>query len=144
MPTDSAEAADRLSQRRVRVLQAVMIVFAVQAGRPQVDMPVRTVEFVGHFAWLALALVLFLILRTGGFWLRDPAVRALANDEVTRANRAGAMEWGFTAAMVTAIIGCAVASLTPMPSVFALKLVILIGLFVATFRFIGLERAALG
>ncbi len=142
--TDSAEAADRLSRRRVRVLQVVMILFAAQAGRPQIDMPDRAVEYVGHFAWLVMAFVLFMVLRTGGFWLRDPALRRLANDEVTQAHRAEAMEWGFTAAMATAIGGCVVASLTAMPSVFAFKLVILIGLFVAVFRFVKLERAALG
>ncbi|MBB3860141.1 hypothetical protein GGQ88_001402 [Novosphingobium hassiacum] len=141
--TDSAEAADRLSLRRVRALQVVMILFAAQAGRPQVDMPDRAVEYVGHFAWLVMALVLFMVLRTGGFWLRNPELRALANDEVTRAHRAEAMEWGFTAAILVAIGGCVVASLTAMPSVFAFKLVILIGLFVAVFRFVKLERAAL-
>lgn len=142
MPTDSAEAADRLSRNRVHLLQWMMVLFAVE-GLPQVNMPDRMVEYVRHFAWLVIAVVLFMALRTGGFWLRDPALRALADDEVTRANRAEAMEWGFTATMAVAIIGCGVASLTAMPSIFAFKLVILSGLFVATFRFIKLERAAL-
>lgn len=141
--SDSAEAADRLSVRRVRVLTAVMIIFAAQSARPPVDMPQRTVEYVGHYAWLVLALVMLLILRTGGMWLRDPVARRLANDEVTRANRADAMEWGFSAAMATAIVGAVVASLTAMPAIFALRMVILAGLFMATFRFVRLERDAL-
>jgi hypothetical protein len=141
--SDSADAADRLSARRVRVLTTVMIVFAVQSARPPVDMPHRAVDFVGHFAWLVLAAVLLLVLRTGGMWLRNPAVRRLADDEVTRANRAEAMEWGFAAAMGVAILGAIIASFTAMPTIFALRMVLLAGLFMATIRFVQLERAAL-
>ena len=90
--SDSAEAADRLSARRVRVMTAVMIIFAAQSARPPVDMPQRTVEY---------------------------------------------------AAMATAIVGAVVASLTAMPSVFAFRMVILAGMFVATMRFVRLERDAL-
>lgn len=142
--SDSVEKADRLSRRRVRVLNVVMIFFALQSARSPVDLPFRNVDHFAHFAWLAMALVLMLVLSTGGMWLRDPAVRALANDDVTRANRADAMEWGFTAAISVAIAGAVIASFTAMPALFALRMVILVGLFVAVMRFVGLERAALG
>ena len=142
--SDFVEKADRLSRRRVRVLNVLMIFFALQSARSPVDLPFRTVDSVGHLGWLVMALVLMLVLSTGGMWLRDPAVRALANDDVTRANRADAMEWGFTGAISVAIAGAVIASFTAMPALFALRMVILVGLFVAVMRFVRLERAALG
>ncbi len=141
---DKAEAADRLSRSRVRILSAVMIVFAIQQANVSVQPPTRTVELVGLLAWLFMASCLLLILRTGGILLRNRELRALANDEVTRANRAEAIEWGFFGAMGVAIILSVVAALTETPVLIALRLVILIGLFVATFRFVTLERQALG
>jgi hypothetical protein len=140
---DSAEAADRLSRRRVRVLNVLLIFFALQSARLPVDIPHRAVEYVGLFGWLAMALVMMLVLSTGGMWLRDPEVRRLADDEVTRANRREAMEWGFTAAIGLAIAGTIIASLTAMPAVFALRTVVFLGLFIAIVRFVRLERAAL-
>ena len=121
-----------------------MIVFAVQQANVSVVPPTRTVEMVGLLAWLFMAAMLLLILRTGGMLLRDPALRALANDEVTQANRAAAIEAGFIAAMATAIILSGVAAFTATPVLIALRLVILLGLFTATFRFVTLEKRALG
>jgi ABC-type microcin C transport system permease subunit YejB len=140
----SADAADRLSRKRVRILTAVMIVFAVQQANVSVVPPTRTVEMVGLLAWLFMAAMLLLILRTGGMLLRDPALRALANDEVTQANQAEAIEWGFFAAMAVAIGLSVVAAFTATPVLIALRLVILLGLFTATFRFVTLEKRALG
>lgn len=142
--SDSANVADRLSRRRVRVLRGAMIIFAAQSALLPVDMPKRVVEFVGLVAWLAMAQMLMLVLTTGGLWLRDPQVRQLVDDEVTRANRARAMEWGFSAAVPVAIVGAIIASLTRMPAVFGFRMVVLISLFAAIDRFVRLERAALG
>lgn len=144
MTENLADDADRLSRRRVRILTAVMILFAVQQANVSVSPPTRTVEMVGLFAWLFMATALLMVLRTGGMLLRDPAVRALANDEVTRANRAEAIEWGFFGAMAMAILLSIVAALTETPVLIALRLVILLGLFTATFRFVTLEKRALG
>jgi len=142
--TDSAEAADRLSRKRVRILTAVMVVFAVNQANLTVTPPQRTVEFVGLATWLLMATALLVVLRTGGMLLRAPEVRRLANDEVTRANRAEAMEAGFLAAIMAAIILSVVAAITATPVLIALRIVILLGLFVATIRFVQLEKRALG
>jgi len=139
-----AEAADRLSRRRVRILSAVMVLFAVQQATISVNPPTRTVEIVSLAAWLVMAFALMMNLRTGGLFLRRPELRALANDEVTRANRAEATEWGFFAAISTAIALSVVAALTATPVMMALRLVILLGLFIATYRFVELEKQALG
>lgn len=144
MTENLSDAADRLSRSRVRILTAVMVIFAVQQANVSVVPPTRTVEVVGLLAWLLMATALLLVLRTGGMLLRDPALRALANDEVTRANRAEAVEWGFFGAMAGAILLSGVAALTETPVLVALRLVILLGLFTATFRFVTLEKKALG
>lgn len=141
---DSAEAADRLSRKRVRVLTAVMVMFAASQANLSVVPPQRTVEMVGLIAWLLIATALLIVLQTGGMLLRSPELRRLANDEVTRANRAEAMESGFIAAIATAVGMSIVAAITATPVMIALRLVILIGLFVATFRFVQLEKRALG
>jgi len=138
------EAADRLSRSRVRILTVLMIFFAVQQANQPVTPPTRAVEWVGLGAWLVMALVLLLVLQTGGMWLRPRAARELSNDETTRAHRGEAMEWGFTGAIATAIAGSVIAALTEMPALVALRLVLLVGLFVATFRFVALEKRALG
>ena len=141
---DRAEAADRLSRRRVRILTAVMVIFAVQQANVSVVPPTRTVEMVGLFAWLFMASALLLILRTGGMLLREPELRRLANDDIAQANRAEAIAWGFFGAMAMAIGLSVVAALTATPVLVALRLVILIGLFSATYRFVQLEKRALG
>jgi hypothetical protein len=138
-----AELADRLSRTRVRILTALMIVFAVNQAMIVVDQPTRTVELVSLYSWLFMAFALLMVLRSGGLYLREPSLRALADDEVTRANRAEATDWGFSAAMIFAICLSVIASLTAMPVLFALKMVLLAGLFTATFRFVALERKAL-
>lgn len=144
VPPTTADAADRLSHKRVRILTAVMVIFATQQATISVVPPTRAVEMVSLLAWLFLASALLVILRTGGMLLRQPELRRLANDEVTQANRAEAIEAGFFGAMATAIALSVVAAVTATPVLIALRLVILIGLFVATFRFVQLEKRALG
>ena len=53
--------------------------------------------------WLALSIVLLTGL-AGFDWFKSAAVRALTNDESTRANRADAFRLGFLATMVAAIL----------------------------------------
>lgn len=144
MTENLSDAADRLSRSRVRILTAVMVIFAVQQATVSVVPPTGTVEMVGLLAWLFMAAMLLMILRTGGMLLRDPALRALANDEVTQANRAEAIDWGFSAAISTAIALSVVAAFTATPVLIALRIVILLGLFTAISRFVTLEKQALG
>lgn len=142
--TAQADAADRLSRRRVRILTALMVVFGVQQANVSLNPPTRLVEIVGLCGWLMMAAALLFVLRTGGMLLRSQELRRLTNDEVTQANRAEAYEWGFTAAICGAILLSLVAAFTATPVLIALRLVILLGLFTAIFRFVQLERRALG
>ena len=94
---------------------------------------------------LSVSGVMAAALMTGGFWNRPPALRRLIDDEVTRANRAGALQLGFVVAMAVAIGLYAIESfttavLTPLQTIHA---IVTAGLFTAVLRFAALERHAL-
>jgi len=142
-----AEEADRLSRRRTRILPVLGLFLVIQqatfftspAGR------MRAVDMVHAGAWIVLASVILAALMTGGFWNRPPALRRLIDDEVTRANRASALQLGFVVAMAVAIglyviESFTTAVLTPLQTIHA---IVTAGLFTALLRFAALERRAL-
>ena len=94
-------------RKRARMLPILAIIFLSQqfsffARRG--DIGSRTVDHVQISAWLVLSIVLLLALATGGFWFRPRKVRALMDDEPTRANRTEAFRIGFLATMAAAIL----------------------------------------
>jgi hypothetical protein len=99
------ETADRLSRRRARMLPVLAVVFLAQQAAYFADPgDGRAVAQVRIGAWVVMGLVLLLALVTGGAFFRSAEVRALLNDEVTRANRARAFEAGFVSAMLSAML----------------------------------------
>ena len=103
MTTSDIETADRLSRRRARMLPVAgddLPHASRRAISPTAGEGDRTVDHVKIAAWLVLSIVLLLALTTGGFWFKPKAVRALMDDEVTRANRADALKLGFIATML--------------------------------------------
>ena len=98
------ETADRVSRSRARIIPVLAIVFIAGQGAyfSQDDMT-RTVDHVRIAAWLVWSVVLLLFLATGGGFIHSRKVRALMNDEVTRANRLQAYAIGFWAAAGSAI-----------------------------------------
>lgn len=94
-------------------------------------------------AWLLLSVVLLLALATGGFWLKPKPVRALMDDEVTRANRADAFRLGFLVTMAGAIMLYLVNFLEPISAREAIHLLVTFGIASALLRFGFLERRAL-
>ena len=104
MPSSNAETAERLNRRRARMLPVLaLFVLIQQAAYFGSGDRLRTVDLVRNSAWIVLVAVILAGLLTGGFWFRSREVRELMNDEVTRANRASALAWGFTMAIVAAI-----------------------------------------
>ncbi|HEU0098624.1 MAG TPA: hypothetical protein VFQ67_07595 [Allosphingosinicella sp.] len=105
MSESDFETADRLSRRRARQVPVLAILFlsgqAIFALGP--DDPARAVDQVKVAAWLVWALALLLLLATGGGLFRSKKVRALMDDEATRAHRAKAYAVGFWLAVGTAI-----------------------------------------
>jgi hypothetical protein len=142
--TSDIEAADRLSRRRARMLPFLAILFLTQqtAYFAEPDMGMRAVDHVKVGAWLVLSIVLVLVLATGGSWLRPKRVRALMDDEVTRANRADAFRIGFLATMAGAIVLYFVSQFDPMSGREAIHILTTIGIAAALLRFGFLERRA--
>jgi len=101
------ETADRLARKRARIVFVLAMIFITQQASyvaARIEDGSRAVDQVKIGAWLVLSIVLLLMLATGGAWLRPKNVRALMEDEVTRANRAEAFRLGFLATMVAGIL----------------------------------------
>jgi magnesium-transporting ATPase (P-type) len=143
---NDTEVADRLGRKRSRVTIAIAIYFiagqAMYLGQPAHD-PLRLVDQVRISAWLVWAVVLMVLLATNGPWIRSKSVRALMNDEVTRANRAEAFMWGFWGAMLVAAALYFTSLFEPLSGREAIRAVVTIGLGAALLRFGILERRAL-
>jgi hypothetical protein len=145
MPSSDIEAADRLSRRRARLLPVLAVVFISQQAAyfAEADAGTRLVDHVKIGAWLLLSIVLLLALATGGFWLKPKRVRALMDDDVTRANRADAFRFGFLATMTGAIALYLLNVFEPISGREAIHLLVTIGIAATLLRFGALERRAL-
>ena len=137
------EAADRISRRRSRLflVQAVLFI-AWQANffMGFAAEPMRTVDTVKVSAWFVWVLALLLLLATGGGLLRRPDLRALLNDEFTRANRAKACIAGFWAAMASGILIYFIDLFEPVDAREAMHLLFSITIAVALITFAVRER----
>ena len=147
MPSQSdIETADRLSRRRARILPVLAVIFLSQqityfAGAGEYG--TRTVDHVKIAAWLVLAIVMLLALANGGFWFKPRKVRALMDDEPTRANRAEAFRIGFLATMTGAIALYFVSLFEPLGGRETIHILMSIGIAAALVKFGYLERRAL-
>ena len=141
------EVADELSRRRARTLPLLAIIFLTQQASYVADRyegagaAVRTVDHVKIGAWLILSIVLLLVLTTGGLF-KSRNVRALLDDDVTRANRADALKLGFVTTMISAFAIYGLLAFEPISARDAIHLLVTIGIATALVRFGLLERRA--
>jgi hypothetical protein len=138
-------AADQLGRRRARMLPMLALMFLIQQTSYFSNPPAeRLVDHVRIGAWVVMTAVIVLMLQTGGSWLRSPAVRAVLNDEPTRANRASAFHWGFMALVLTGMTIYSILGVAPMSAREAIHLIVSAGIVVALLRFGFLERRDYG
>jgi hypothetical protein len=100
------EIADRMSRSRAVIVAIATVVFlAVQViTRPFFGSDPETAHYlVRRTMWVANASLLLLFLATGGGLLNNRRIRALINDEVSRANYRTSAVVGFWVAMITAL-----------------------------------------
>ena len=144
-PETDMEIADRAARRRARVLVASVTLFiAMQVTHFGQFHGTRLVDQVKISAWFVWISVLLFVLATGGGFFKSREVRALMNDESTRAHRADAFVWGFWAAMAGSILLYAVTMIDPATTARdAIHLILTFGVGVAILRFGMLERRAL-
>jgi hypothetical protein len=138
------QQAERLSQKRSRLLFVLPVVFLAQqatyfSGRHDIASPAGHVKIA---AWLALSIVLLLILATGGGWFRSAEVRALLNDETTREHRREGFVTGFWAACLTAIAIYAVDLFEPVSGRDTVHIILTAAIATAMLTFGRLERRA--
>lgn len=140
----NADLAERYSRRRARMMPALAAIFLIQqiAYFSHIDSR-RAVEHVRIGAWVVMSVVLLLILARGGAWRRPAAVRALMDDDVTRANRATAMQLGFILAIGGAIAIYPFIDMLELTARQLTHLIVSLGLTAAMLRFGLLERRAL-
>lgn len=148
MPSNAFAEAERLSHRRARMIPALAVMFICQQAifiSSPIGMgeAVRPVDLVRAAGGLLLTLVLLAGLSTTGFWFKSREVRALMEDEVTKAHRAQAMSLGFLVAMLTAIGWYVAVLFTSVDPRLVLHTVISAGIATGLIRFSILERRAL-
>ena len=145
MTISDIETADRLSRRRARMIPALGAMFILQQASyfvGRIEDGTRTVDHVQIGAWLILSIVLLLALATGGFWFKPAPVRALMNDDVTRANRVEAFRVGFLATMIAGIGLYFITLFDRVGGREAIHLLVTVGIAAALLRFGFLERRA--
>ena len=138
-----SEQAEQLSKRRARMLPFLAVLFLLQQGSYFSGGGGQSVDHVKIAAWIVMSIVLLLAFGTGGAWLRPKAVRALANDESTRAHRQLATVFGFWATMGCALGIYAVDLFEPVSGREAVHLIFTAGIATALLNFGMLERRAL-
>lgn len=139
-PTD-AEVAERLGRRRTRVFPVLALFFIIQQTAYWSNPPSgRAVDQVRVGAWVVMAVVMLLVAITGGFWWRSKTVRAMLNDEQTKANRAAAMSAAFIASMAAAIVLYVLQGVLQYSAGEAIHLIVSAGLITLLVRFAKLEQ----
>lgn len=142
---NATEVAERLTRRRARIMPAFGLFFIVWQANflSAPEAPARLVDHIKISAWFVWALVLLLLLVTGGGFFRGREVRALMNDELTRENRRTGYTYGFWAAVGSAIGLYAVALFEPVSGREAVHIVLTAAIATALMMFGALERRQL-
>jgi multisubunit Na+/H+ antiporter MnhB subunit len=137
------ERAERISRSRAKLfaLQGLMfIVWQALFFVGETDNPMRTATVFKVSAWLVWAVVLLLLLATGGALLRGRGVRHLLNDELTRMNRARSFVMGFWASALAAIALYIVTMFEPVSGREAIHIILSAGIGAALLTFAARER----
>ena len=139
--SSDADLVDRLGRRRARMLPVLGFFFLFQQFAFFTNPPAeRGVDHVRIGAWVLMNAVILFVLNSGGFWFRPARVRAMLDDEVTRANRASAMHWGFVAAILAGVVIYVFQAAAQFATREAIHLIVSAGIMMALVRFGLLER----
>ena len=144
--SSASEIAERAQRRRNRMWLVPVLFFIWQgvffSGYATPHTPLRAVELVSLGSHLFLGLVLLVLLATGGGWRYGKAVRALLDDESTRAHRAQAYAAGFWALAVCVMALYAAAPFVALETGEIAHILLSVAVAVPALRFVMLERRA--
>jgi hypothetical protein len=138
------EIADRLSRRRARIFPILGVYFI--AGQAMFFRHAAEPQRIANFkisAWLVWAIVLLIALAFAGGHFRGTKIRALVEDEVSRANRLRGYAAGFWGGAVAAVMVYVITMFEPVSGREAIHLILTASVAVALIRFGVLERRAL-
>jgi cytochrome b561 len=142
----AGEIAERAQRRRNRMLWVPILFFIWQgayfSGFAKAHTPVRAVELVSLGSHLFLGVVLLVLLATGGGWRYSKAVRAVLDDEATRAHRAQAYAWGFWALALCILALYAASPFVRLELGEVAHILLSVAVAVPALRFLMLERRA--
>ncbi len=148
MPSNASagQIAERVQRRRNRMLWVPILFFIWQgvyfSGFATPHTPLRTVELVSLGSHLFLGVVLLVLLATGGGWRYSKAVRAMLDDEATRAHRAQAYAWGFWALALCILALYAASPFVRLELGEVAHILLSVAVAVPALRFLMLERRA--
>lgn len=135
--------AEAVSRRRARFMPFLAVLLLAQQSAFW-GWDGRAVTIVQMGVWIVMVVAMVWILLTGGGFRVPRDVKALADDEVTQANRAIAIRRGFLAAILAGILVFVVSPFEPITAQRAAHLIVSIGLAVALLSFGILENKSLG
>jgi hypothetical protein len=141
-PNEAVDIADQRSRKRAVIAAAAVIVFLgsqVLANPFFGGEPSSARLLTPHVMWAVNAVILLLILATGGGLLGRREIRALVNDEVSRSHSRTATVIGYWVAMATAM---GVYVFPPADGRAAVYLVVTSSVAVAVLTFAYLENRA--
>ena len=145
--TNDTELAERLTRSRARMIPVLVVLFSTQQAAYFANTGENYLatgpDRVRLAAWLVMSLVLLVFLATGGAFFRSARVRALLNDETTKAHRADAASKGFWVAMIFCFFLYGISMYEVMDARTAIHIIMTVGIGVSLLRFAVLERRAL-
>jgi O-antigen/teichoic acid export membrane protein len=140
------EIADERSRKRAIIVAAAAIVFVVAQvmGGPLFNHgPDATAHHLTRTVmWSVNVVVLLLCLATGGGILNDREIRALVNDEVSRANYRTSVIAGFWVAMISSMLLYLIPAFAAIGGQDAIYIVVTLSVAIASLSFAYLELRA--
>jgi hypothetical protein len=141
------EVAERLTRSRARKIPVLVLLLASQQvtyfSMVNFEAAASGADLLRLAGWLVMSLLLLVYLATGGGIFRRAHVRALLNDETTRAHRASAYSAGFWVAMIFCFLLFGASMYEPVDARTAVHIIMTASIGVALLRFAVLERRAL-
>jgi cytochrome bd-type quinol oxidase subunit 2 len=140
------EKAERLGRQRASIFAVQAVIFLSWQTlfvSGHVSERLRNVDEFKISAWLVVAMLLLLLLGTGGMLIRGRKVRGLLNDELTRSHRSHACVLGFWAAMGTAIALYVVDMFEPLSARDVIHIIMSFAIGTGLMTFSILERRSL-
>ena len=142
---DLVEIADRNSRKRAIIVAAGAIVFVagqLLGGPAFRDNADRSLYIARNTMWSVNVILLLAFLATGGGLLNSKQIRALVNDEVSRANYRTSVVAGFWVAMISALVFYLMPAFAWMTARQSLYSVITLSVAVTSLAFAYLELRA--